>query len=95
MSATLGKDLGERLVALLADDEGDAAPLLVSAGRQFPVKTTFLGAPGLPGDAVPQLLTAHRDIVSKQYGIPPCICRKQQDAHADSASARHSCNTYV
>ena len=53
MSATLGKDLGERLAALLADDEGNAAPLLVSAGRQFPVKTTYLGAPGLPGESCP------------------------------------------
>ncbi len=54
MSATLGKELGERLAALLEDDEGAAAPLLVSAGRQFPVKTTFLGSPGLPGESCPR-----------------------------------------
>ena len=54
MSATLGKDLGERLAAMLGEaDDGAApqpAPLLVSAGRQFPVKVTHLGSPGLPGE---------------------------------------------
>jgi len=71
MSATLGRDLGERLAALLADDEGDTAPLLVSAGRQFPVKTTFLGAPGLPGDPMPQLPPPSHDTVLYQPGVGP------------------------
>ena len=64
MSATLGGGLGERVAALMpacpldndaAQQAADApegspanAPLLVSQGRSFPVKTHFLGLPGAP-----------------------------------------------
>ena len=61
MSATLGGGLGERVAALMpacpldsdahlvADTPAGlpaSAPLLVSQGRSFPVKTHYLGLPG-------------------------------------------------
>ena len=76
MSATLGGDLGERLAALLADEEGNAAGLLVSPGRQFPVKTTFLGAPGLPGDLLPRHATSRPMPLLVQLGASPVVARR-------------------
>ena len=78
MSATLGKDLGERLAALLGDNDDGAAPqpapLLVSAGRQFPVKVTHLGSAGLPGQS-----TLHLAVTLKLLRSS-CICLSCTDA---------------
>lgn len=55
MSATLGGGLAERVAALMGSTEAGgqtagegppSAPLLVSQGRSFAVKTHYLGLPG-------------------------------------------------
>lgn len=45
MSATLGGGLGERVASLLGQPPLPA-PLLVSEGRMFPVRTVYTGGPG-------------------------------------------------
>ena len=45
MSATLGGGLGERVADLLGQPHS-SAPLLVSEGRAFPVRTVYTGGPG-------------------------------------------------
>jgi len=46
MSATLG-EVGNRVAALLRDEDGPEVPIVISEGRSYPVETIYLGSPGL------------------------------------------------
>lgn len=56
MSATLGGGLGERVAGLLGQPP-NPAPLLVSEGRAFPVRTVYAGGPGASQRCVDLLMT--------------------------------------